>query len=149
MLKSISTFGSLVKNLNEENKNIKAPLKSYLDIDLNKERYYDKPKEPGHSGQHQHSERSHHVDRHHHSERSHHERHHHDRHERHQHKDRENDDGLQRPTFTNTALEKKPTNFRELDTQGDVKFFFYFIAILEKNANCRTRKRKRKFRQRE
>jgi hypothetical protein len=123
-MKSISTFGSLVKNLNEENKNIKAPLKSYLDIDLNKERYSEKKKEPGHSGHsghsglphHHHHERPHQTDRHHHDR--------HDRHDRHPHKDKENDDGLQRPTFTNTALEKKPNNFRELDTQGDVRKIF-------------------------
>ena len=36
-MKSISNFGNLVKNLNEENKNIKAPLKNYTDIDLGNE----------------------------------------------------------------------------------------------------------------
>jgi hypothetical protein len=46
-MKSISNFGSLVKNLNEENKNIKAPLKNYTDIDLSQEnRKYSAEKPP-------------------------------------------------------------------------------------------------------
>lgn len=93
-MKSIHTIGSLVKNLNEENKNIKAPLKNYTDIDITKPDFR--------------KERNHHYEK---------------KQERPVREEREkesNRDGLQRPTFTNSALENKQNNFRELDHQGDV-----------------------------
>jgi hypothetical protein len=115
-MKSISTFGSLVKNLNEENKNIKAPLKSYLDIDLNKDNFTAR-KEREH--QERTYERPEVTDR---TEKPRHVRQERPGTERHHHVDR--DDGLQRPTFKNTALENKQNNFRDLDTNGDVCLIF-------------------------
>jgi len=91
-MKSIHTFGSLVKNLNEENKNIKAPLKNYTDIDLTKPDFR--------------KEKNHHYEK---------------KQERPVREEKDNSkDGLQRPTFTNSTLENKQNNFRELDHQGDV-----------------------------
>jgi hypothetical protein len=72
-MKSISNFGSLVKNVNEDNKTVKAPLKNYTDLDLTKDKY------------------------------------------------KNNTDEIQRPTFVNSNLDKKPNNFRELNQEGDVK----------------------------
>ncbi len=86
-MKSISNFGSLVKSLNEENKNLKAPLKNYNDIDLSKENYRREPKERIYREKVVQSTPQ---------------------------------DDLQRPTFSNTSLNEKK-NFKELDTQGDVK----------------------------
>lgn len=74
-MKSIGNFSNLVKNIDEDNKTIKAPLKNYTDIDVTKDKY------------------------------------------------KKQEDEIQRPTFKNTALENKPSNFRELDHQGDVNRF--------------------------
>ena len=119
-MKSISNFGSLVKNLNEENKNIKAPLKNYTDIDLSKNEY--KKERPERTERQQYDNKDRNKER---NDRP-------DRYERPQYENRERkertdrsekqgeNEVLQRPTFINTALENKTNNFRELNTQGDV-----------------------------
>ena len=123
-MKSISTFGSLVKNLNEENKNIKAPLKSYLDIDLNKDNFPMRKEREHQERTYERTVRTERGDK---KERP-------DRHERNEKQERherterhhvDRDDGLQRPTFKNTALENKQNNFRELDTNGDVCLIYF------------------------
>ena len=128
-MKSISNFGSLVKNLNEENKNIKAPLKNYTDIDLSKNDYKkERPERPERQERHERPDRQQYENKERYKER--HDRP--DRQERPQYENRERKERpdrsekqeekevLQRPTFINTALENKPNNFRELNTQGDV-----------------------------
>lgn len=45
VMKSISNFSNIVKNVNEDNKGIKAPLKNYTDVDLTKDKYKTKPDE--------------------------------------------------------------------------------------------------------
>jgi hypothetical protein len=112
-LKSINNFGNLVKNISEENAKIKPPTRDYTEIDLGREKYNNnnnlerpkftiKPSETNEELQKPKLMPSKQME----------------------------PIELQRPTFSNKNLENKNTNFKELDTHGDVRIKYNTLSCI-------------------
>jgi hypothetical protein len=100
--KSINNFGSLVKNLNDENSRIKAPLRDYNEVDFgNNYRKVNELQKPSFIN-------SKPLDK------------------QEAQTTIANED-LQRPTFVNKNLENRGSNFVEIETNGDVKKYLYSL----------------------